>query len=147
MGLRGPKPQPSILKFLKGNPGKRKIEKQPTMPPPGDGFPPKRMKGAALQEWDRLYQVAADRGIVHAGNVKIFERYCVVTGDLQKVENVSKRVGTETAISIGLFRAAASLTQQQRQLARDIGLTVLAGENLGDAQKPEGKLSKFIRPA
>lgn len=150
MGRRGPKPQPTIFKLIKGNLGKRKFDKnQPMLPPPedGDGAPPKRLKGAAAQEWQRLYSILVDKGIVHAGNIKSFERYCIVTGDLQKVENVSKKVGTETAISVGLFRAAASLTQQQRQLSRDIGLTVLAGENVGGEKKPESKLEKFIGSA
>ncbi len=149
MGRRGPKPEPAVLKLIKGNPGHRKVDKnQPTLPAPeGDGIPPRRLKGAAAQEWQRLYQIAVDKGILHAGNIKLFERYCMVVGDLQKVENVSKKMAIESAISLGLHRAAASLTQQERQLARDIGISELAGENLGGEKKPESKLAKFIQPA
>lgn len=153
MGRRGPKPQSTVLKLVKGNPGKRKLDKkQPKLPPPKekDIAPPPHLRPAnsgAAKEWKRLYPILVKFGIVHSGNLKMFERYCMVTGELQKVENVCKRMNVETAQSCGFFRTAASLTQQQRQLARDIGLSVFAGENVAGQKKEESKLEKFIKPA
>jgi phage terminase small subunit len=150
MGRRGPIPQSSVLKFLKGNPGKRKIDKnQPQLPAPelSDVNPPKRLHGAAAAEWERLYQQCADRGIIHAGNLKAFGEYCYLFGELQRIENVSRKHNVETAIELGLFRTAASLRQQLMQYLRALRLTELAGENLGASEKPEGKLAKFISPA
>lgn len=149
MGRRGPKPEASVLKFIKGNPGKRRIDKQqPQLPPPPyDGAPPKRLKGIAAEEWARLYPGLVEKGIVHVGNLTMFEEYCFVLGELRRCENLSKRIGADMAIMRGLFKAAATFRQQLRQLARDIGLTVLAGEKVG-GEKTEGKLAQFLaRPA
>jgi phage terminase small subunit len=150
MGLRGPKPQPTALKLIKGNPGKRPLKKdEPTLPPPpaDASAPPKRLKGAAAEEWARLFPGLVDKGIVHVGNLTMFEEYCYVLGEMRRCENLSKKISADMAIMRGYFKAAATFRQQLRQLARDIGLTVLAGENIADKKKPESKLDKFIRPA
>lgn len=51
---RGPKPKPSQLKELEGNPGKR--GKNKTEPKPESAIPacPSHLKGAARTEWNRL---------------------------------------------------------------------------------------------
>lgn len=151
MGRRGPKPEASVLKFIKGNPGKRHIDKdQPQLPPPPVdlGAAPKRLKGVAAEEWTRLYAGLVEKGVVHVGNLTMFEEYCFVLGELRRCENISKQIGAQMAIMQGIFKAAATFRQQLRQLARDIGLTILAGEKVGGAEKAEGKLAKFIaRPA
>jgi len=150
MGRRGPKPEPAKFKLIKGNPGKRKVNKnEPELPPPPDvdeSHPPKRLKGIAAEEWIRLYGSLVERGIVHVGNWTMFEEYCYVLGELRRIENLNKKTSADMAIMRGYFKAAATFRQQLRQLARDIGLTVFAGENAGGEKKPESKLQKFIRP-
>lgn len=134
--------------MLKNNPGHRPRRDQPQLPPPGiDGStPPKRLKGIAAEEWARLYDPLVERGIIHAGNWMLFEEYCYLLGELRRLENLSKKISADMAIMRGYFKASATLRQQLRQLARDIGLTIFAGENFGGSQK-ESKLEKFIRPA
>jgi len=148
MGRRGPKPEASVLKLIKGNPGKRKVNKQePRLPPPevDESHPPKRLKGVASDEWIRLYGPLVDAGIIHVGNWTMFEEYCFVLGELRRIENLSKTLSADMAIMHGYFKAAATFRQQLRQLARDVGLTVFAGENVGGEKKPESKLQKFIQ--
>jgi len=146
MGARGPKPESNVVRMLKGNPGHRRPVEQPELPPPGAELasPPRRLKGAAAGEWTRLYEQLVSRGVVHAGNVMVFEEYCYVLGELRRLENLSKRISADMAIMRGYLKAAAVLRQQLRQLARDLGLTVLAGEKVG---QNESKLAKFVRPA
>jgi phage terminase small subunit len=148
MGRRGPVPEASALKLIKGNPGKRSVKKnQPRLPAPeiDESHPPKRLKGVAADEWIRLYGLLVDKGIVHVGNWAIFEEYCYVLGELRRIENLSKKLSADMAIMHGYFKAAANLRQQLRQLARDVKLTEYAGENIG-GEKQESKLQKFIRP-
>ena len=45
--------KPVKLKMLEGNPGKRKLGKEP-MPPKGNLMPPDYMTGYALEEWHRV---------------------------------------------------------------------------------------------
>ncbi len=150
MGRRGPKPEPAKLKLIKGNPGKRKVNKdEPQLPPPAEmdeSHPPRRLKGLAAEEWTRLYGALVERGIVHLGNWSVFEEYCYVLGELRRVENLNKKMSADMAIMRGLFKAAATFRQQFRQLARDLKITELAGENAGGEKKSESKLQKFIRP-
>ena len=59
MALYGPPPQPTKLKLLNGNPGKRRInhrEPQPVGAPEKPGF----VTGAAAVEWDRVTRSMPD---------------------------------------------------------------------------------------
>jgi phage terminase small subunit len=150
MGRRGPKPEAAILKLVKGNPGKRRIKKnEPQLPPPApeSSVPPKRLKGVAAEEWNKLYDGLVAKGVVHVGNLTIFENYCYVLGKLRTCENVAEKVSIEIAIMKGYLKAAAVLRQQLRQLARDLNLTVYAGEKTGGGQETESPLSKYLQRA
>ena len=149
MGLRGPKSQPAALKLIKGNPGKRRINKnEPKLPPPelDDSIPPKRLKNIAADEWARLYDRLVEKGIVHIGNLTMFEEYCFVLGELRRCENLSRKMSADMAIMRGYFKAASTFRQQLRQLARDLSLTVLAGEKAG-GKETESPLEKYIKRA
>ena len=52
MGKRGPKPQPSALKVLRGNPGKRRISPEPKAH--GEPTPTEELSGRALELWNRI---------------------------------------------------------------------------------------------
>ena len=54
MGKRGPKPGPTKLKLLRGNPGKRRLNQ--SEPEPESCFPacPKHLDGAACEAWNRF---------------------------------------------------------------------------------------------
>lgn len=106
--------------------------------------PPRRLKGVAASEWARLYDLLAGKGIIHVGNLGVFEEYCFVLGELRRLENITKRLSAEIAIMHGYFKACANFRQQFRQLARDLKLTEYAGEKIG-GEKEEGKLLKFLK--
>jgi P27 family predicted phage terminase small subunit len=52
--MRGRKPLPAGLKILRGNPGKRRINKREPQPVTGAPEPPEFLSGAALAEWQRI---------------------------------------------------------------------------------------------
>lgn len=54
MGLRGRKPVPTVLKIIRGNPGKRRINK--SEPQPAGGLPecPGTLEPAAKLEWEAV---------------------------------------------------------------------------------------------
>lgn len=55
-GLSGPPPTPTVLRLLKGNPGKRKLPKKEPKPPEVDPAKPAHIAKdrVASAEWDRL---------------------------------------------------------------------------------------------
>jgi P27 family predicted phage terminase small subunit len=56
MGARGPRPTPTHLKLLRGNPGKQAINKTEPQPRPDAAVPaaPAMLTGFAREEWDRI---------------------------------------------------------------------------------------------
>jgi P27 family predicted phage terminase small subunit len=56
MGMRGPAPKPTVVKVLRGNPGKRALPKGEPRPATGDRVPsaPRWLSEEARAEWRRL---------------------------------------------------------------------------------------------
>mgnify|MGYP001583784068 CR=1 FL=1 len=54
MGGKGPKPKPTILKIMEGNPGKRRLNRAEPKPAPGRPDPPRELGVDGLAEWNRI---------------------------------------------------------------------------------------------
>ncbi len=54
MGKRGPKPQPTRLRILRGNPSKRAIRKREPTPDPAMPAPPASLSGPVLAKWHEI---------------------------------------------------------------------------------------------
>lgn len=54
MGKRGPKPQPTALRIMAGNPGKRPINNREPRPIAAIPQPPDHLDDLAVAEWNRL---------------------------------------------------------------------------------------------
>lgn len=54
MGRRGPPPQPTALKILHGNPGKRPLNKQEPKPQEFAAEPPDTLNDEGRAQWERL---------------------------------------------------------------------------------------------
>lgn len=63
MGKRGPKAQPTVLKILRGNPGKRALNHDE--PQPQSGFPPcpEHLSSSAREAWGRFGEQLAACGV------------------------------------------------------------------------------------
>ena len=60
--MRGRKPQPTALKLLKGNPGKRKLDPREPVPGPiSTDCPPELTASDAIEEWTRTIVPAIHR--------------------------------------------------------------------------------------
>lgn len=75
MGARGPQPQPSALKRLTGNPGRRPIGKREPRPVP-ELTRPRAVSGAAAEEWDRVV-AAMPPGFFTAADAPVLTIYCL----------------------------------------------------------------------
>lgn len=148
MGRRGPRREPTALKLIKGNPGKRALnDAEPQLSVPKNSEPPERLGKEAAEEWVRLYAELVEKGVLTEGDVAIFEEYCYTLGELRKFERLTKEYSPEVAILKGFHKATVTLRNQLRQLAGDLGLTPSSrsGVKAVETNKPENKLSKFIK--
>ncbi len=149
MGRRGFQPQPTVLKLLKGNPGKRRLnDREPILDPPEDSTPPVDLDGEGLAEWQRLYEQLVAKGVLTCGDLTTFHEYCFVKMELNRFKRAARKCSADEAIRKGLIKATVTLRQQLRQLAGDLGLTPASrsGVKASGEQKKETKLEKYLRP-
>ena len=78
MGKRGPKPQPTKLRLLRGNPGKRQINKSEPIPPSDDIAPPDWVSGVARSKWDEVVPKLIGMGVMTNADVDTIARYCTM---------------------------------------------------------------------
>jgi len=77
MGKRGPAPQPSIIKYLRGNPSREPLnENEPTPDLVGDIPPPDDLHERALRKWNEAYPVLRSMRVLTEADVELLARYC-----------------------------------------------------------------------
>lgn len=76
--MRGRKPTPSYLKLLRGNPGKRALNKNEPRPeiPDEPPAPPSFLAGYAAEEWARISVEAYRLGLLTALDIAPLAAYC-----------------------------------------------------------------------
>ena len=76
MGRRGPKPKPTALKKLLGNPGKRALNEHEPIPPEGEIKPPPYVRDGARKYWDYYAPILASMRVLTVADVGLLGRYC-----------------------------------------------------------------------
>lgn len=95
MGKRGPKPQPSILKYVRGNPGKRAMNtSEPTPNEIDDDFPPPSyLSGDGLEKWHQVVPVLLGMRVMTEADVETIGRYCAIWAEWKKNYEMVKKNG------------------------------------------------------
>ena len=78
MGKRGPRPEPTIIKMAKGNPGKRPLNKSEPKPPSDDITPPGWVTGVARSKWDEVVPKLIGMGVMTNADIDTIARYCTM---------------------------------------------------------------------
>lgn len=78
MGKRGPRPEPTIIKMAKGNPGKRPLNKSEPKPPSDDITPPDWVTGVARSKWDEVVPKLIGMGVMTNADIDTIARYCTM---------------------------------------------------------------------
>lgn len=73
---RGRKPQPTALKVLRGNPGKRPLPVDEPQPTPGLPEPPEHLNQLAKAEWLRIGAELARMGVMTQADRAVLAGYC-----------------------------------------------------------------------
>ncbi len=156
MGRRGPKPIPTQLKILRGNPGKQKLnDAEPQPPADGIAMPP-HLGEVAASRWRELLPMLQATRVMTRADVEALARYCDTwewwlavrvklkqEGDTYPILNDGgeiKYIAQRPEVSI-----AHKLAGQLRQLESDFGLSPAARASLKvepDA-KAESAIDKF----
>ena len=91
--MRGRKPKPTALKVLAGNPGKRKLNHEPTCAP---GIPdcPEFLDAEAKAEWFRTAKVLSDMGVLTMADRSALAAYCMAYSRWVHAEDLVKKFGT-----------------------------------------------------
>ena len=87
MGMRGPKPTPTVLKLIQGNPGKRPLNLSDGVNPPIQlPSPPSWLSKHAVKEWRRIGGELAQLGLVAEIDKASLAVRCQTWGDLCELE-------------------------------------------------------------
>ena len=78
MGKRGPRPEPTVLKMAKGNPGKRKPNPREPKPTTEGITPPDYLAGPSLEKWNELRPQLEEMGVLTVADVETLARYCTM---------------------------------------------------------------------
>lgn len=157
MGRRGPRPEPTQLKVLRGNPGRRPVNKKEPQPSSDGVVMPSHLGEVARAKWQDILPLLQAVKVMTRADVEALARYCDTyewwistravlkkDGDTYPILNDAgeiKYIAQRPEVSI-----AHKLAAQLRQLESDFGLSPAARSSLKvepDA-KEESVLSKFL---
>src|SRR5262245_40702593 len=74
--MKGRKPEPTALKILRGNPGKRPLNPDEPTPAAADVTAPEWLDPAAKAEWARLAPILSRNGLLTEMDVDALTAYC-----------------------------------------------------------------------
>lgn len=146
MGCRGPKPKPTSLKRLLGNPGKRTLNENEPIPPDIEVVAPAILRTDARIYWDQLAPLLIAMKVLTCADAIVFARYCNLLARYAQLDAFmmgAKKGATGTTYVIkdeqGKIRSVMELPQSweyrqiQNQLLayeREFGLTPSARSRL-----------------
>jgi len=126
MGLRGPKPVPTVLKLIQGNPGKRPLNLSDGVNPPiVVPSPPSWLSAHALKEWRRITVELQELGLIAQIDKASLTTYCQTWGDLCDLElafRAQKRQAIERGGPKDLAAASAYFHKTPTGFLRDSAL-------------------------
>ena len=131
MAKPGPKPKPTKLKLLRGNPGKRPLNTNEPEFAQGDARPPDFLDEKAIEEWNRLAASMVQLGLLSNGDRMTFAAYCQSVSDYQQACEHIRKYGTITKngkqiIPSPFVSMRNKALQNVRFMAQEFGLTASA---------------------
>jgi len=157
VGRRGPKPEPTVLKLAKGNPGKRRINKAEPKPDADGIEPPEYLSGKSLEKWNDITPQLKGMGVMTKADVETIARYCTMWEQWLKYLDQCRRgldvlVIRDEAGKVKYMQSSPAATMQQKlatsmlRIEQEFGLTPSARTGIV-AQKndqEEDPLARFI---
>jgi P27 family predicted phage terminase small subunit len=133
MGKRGPKPLPTTIHILNGNPGKRPLNDQEPDFDPADLRPPTGITKMARKKWRQMAPMLLERGLLTQGDRDMLHNYCLAFERWQQAEKVLSEEGTtfESVSEDGFVRISQrpevniskTYQQQMYRIAAEFGMS------------------------
>ena len=143
MGQRGPAPQPTKLRLLRGNPGKRPINKREPNPEAGEPPCPTWLDANAKKEWTRITKELESLGLLTRCDMAALAGYCVAFARVQECAKVIKKHGATYETETGYFRERPEVGMEQKYLAlmkqylAEFGLSPSSRSRISVPEKPQ----------
>lgn len=93
MGRRGPAPDPTVVRLLKGNPGRRPLNKDEPVPPAGIAKPPQWLKGRSHQVWELLAPILARMKVLSSADAHALALLCDAYAEYLDARDVVRKDG------------------------------------------------------
>jgi P27 family predicted phage terminase small subunit len=91
--MHGPKPTPTEIKKLRGNPGHRALNENEPQPPDGKLTCPQFLDGVARRKWYKLLSITTAMGTAKPIDEDLLAAYCSEYGRWVEAERILKRTG------------------------------------------------------
>jgi P27 family predicted phage terminase small subunit len=114
--IRGPKPKPTALRRMQGNPGKRGYNHEEPEPPEGLPSCPEHLNPAARDEWDRLANVLHEMGVVTLVDRAALAAYCQCYGRWVEAEEKLRATPILLKTATGYVQQSPWLSIANKQL-------------------------------
>lgn len=129
MGARGPKPKPTALRILEGNPSHRPLPENEPKPQADKVKCPNWLSPDAKKEWRRLASSMVSMGVLTNADVQSFAAYCQCYAIWKEAMLKAMATGLTVETSSGYIMKnpelsiAQSALTQMKQFAGEFGLT------------------------
>lgn len=156
MGRRGPKPEPTIIKLAKGNPGKRRINKAEPKPSTDGIEPPEYLAGKSLEKWHAIIPQLRDMGVMTVSDVETIARYCTMWEQWLKYLDQCRRgldvlVIRDESGKVKYMQSTPAATMQQKlatsmlRIEQEFGLTPSARTGIvAKKDEEDDPLAKYL---
>lgn len=132
----GPAPKPTKIKELRGNPGKRRLNKNEPQPRNGSIVCPAHLTGIARQEWNRLAPQLREIGLLTDVDLVNFEGLCVAYQRAREADRSVAKDGLQISSEYGGSRANPNVEISRkcwievRKFAQEFGFSPSARSRL-----------------
>lgn len=145
MGRRGPAPEPTAIKLLKGNPGKRKLNQNEPTPLITLPHCPAYLDADARTEWDRLAPILVRMKVLTEADYIALASLCQAYSTMMKAQEQLNRSGILFKTPSGyvqqspLIGIVNNCTEKIVTLCREFGLTPSARSRVQVSQPEAAK--------
>lgn len=151
MAGRGPAPQPTSLKILKGNPGQRPLNAQEAKIPAGElPVPTDELDEEGLKAWHRTVPILQQAGLATPADRDGLTAYCQLWSQWVHIQHTLQKHG-QIVIRKGipqlhpLAKQAEGMLPQLRQYLAEFGMTPASRSRIKvDQPAPKSKVDAFL---
>ena len=118
MSIRGPKPKPTAIKILEGNPGKRPLNNKEPKAPQGMPECPEWLEPEAKEVWNRLCVELARMGTLTTVDREVFASFCQSYARWKEAEEFISKHGTIMRTPSGYIQQLPQVSIAQTYMKR-----------------------------